>query len=150
MGWRRLDTEGTSEGGGICAVVEGTPTPTPRQDTQNRMIGDSPSWSVFAAGEPTARPRIHVPSHGAGDHAADLAEPDGRTVRTRCCRRYDNRIAVLQERALGSVVELDRIASAPGQLQKRPGLAALRPGDRAGSIEITGPQAGAVHGHVGQ
>src|SRR6185369_10616004 len=78
--------------------------------------GTSPLWPVTPG-------RDHCSPH--------LAEADAGVVRARGRRRDHHFVAVLQERALLPVRELQRLAAAPGQLQQRAALVALRAAHRA-------------------
>src|SRR6185295_20137462 len=66
-----------------------------------------------------------APSTRRLDPPADLAEGQ----RVAACAAQDDLVAVLQEAALRSVGQHDRLRPVPRQLEQRAALIALRPGD---------------------
>ena len=61
-----------------------------------------------------------------------------------------HRVAVGQEGPAAPSPTFDRLGAAPGQLQERADLAAVRAGDGAGGVQVAGAQRRAVDGEVGQ
>jgi 3-(3-hydroxy-phenyl)propionate hydroxylase len=76
---------------------------------------------------------------GREDPPGDLAEGDATAASTRRRRGDDHLVAVVQERPL-LAVDRDRLGTAPGQLQERAPLEAVRTGDRARPEQVPGPR----------